>query len=349
LRGLAILSVTAFHMLGVAFAADHPGFRDYLLDLHSVRRAWWFFTPLSFGWTGVALFFVISGYVIHRGYLLSSNHSWLDFLKRRFWRIYPAYFLFLVIFALAGGVPFFSSDFILHALMMQNLTDNTFFGSINGVFWSIAVECQLYAMYPLAIIARNLWGWKAMLPLSWIIALPVLAITYHFAGLSPANPAAWHSPLLLWPTWLIGAAIAENHARNRPLFSAPLLWISALSLMLILSLVLQPFRPLGFYFAAFSWAAVLDTYVLGKTKIGVVERPIAFIGMISYSIYIIHVPLMLPMSALRNYDHPFLLMIVGLAVTIPVVTLLGWLSYLWIEKTGIRFGKALASRRVLGQ
>src|ERR1700687_2510585 len=144
LRGIAIAAVILCHFYGaVSSGQDYLAYTKFWFDVYARPPSWWLLYPLSFGWTGVALFFVVSGYVIHLSFLRDRHFSWRKYASRRFWRIYPAYAVALIGFALWFSVPFWSREFILHAILLHNATDATFFGSINGSFWSLAVECQL--------------------------------------------------------------------------------------------------------------------------------------------------------------------------------------------------------------
>ena len=88
LRGVAIAGVILFHFHYVEFGADE--YKGFWIDFHAHSLSWWLLYPLGFGWVGVCLFFVISGYVIHRSYLLDKHFAWSKYASRRFWRIYPA-------------------------------------------------------------------------------------------------------------------------------------------------------------------------------------------------------------------------------------------------------------------
>ena len=98
IRGIAILLVFVFHSLGTAFGRDElpwgPWFRDF-----NVPGSFLLLLPATFGWVGVAIFFVVSGFCIHLSY--SRLPQWSLFLQRRFFRIYPPYLVALLFFALA--------------------------------------------------------------------------------------------------------------------------------------------------------------------------------------------------------------------------------------------------------
>jgi peptidoglycan/LPS O-acetylase OafA/YrhL len=350
LRGVAILSVIAFHFLGATFGVEHPGFHDYLLALDGVKLSWWLFTPFAFGWSGVALFFVISGYVIHRSYLLSDSFSWSGFAGRRFWRLYPAYLILLIVFTYHSRVSFFSKDFILHLFLLNNISNPTFYGRINGVFWSLAVECQLYVLYPLAIIAYKRSGWGFALGLSFVAATVWLVIAYVMVRLPPDSPQIWFSPVFLWPTWLIGAVIAEKHIRGSRLFESQRIWIISMAILCAIACSVQIVFPLAFHFASFAWAGVIDAYAVRKSNINSFGRLIASIGVISYSVYIIHQPLIYPLINFLErigIQNPPFQIILGGVLFLPIIYFLGWISYMALEQNGIQLGKRLSKAGVL--
>src|SRR5262249_13845270 len=108
-------------------------------------------------------------FCIHLSHQRSGNKGWLGFFNRRFFRIYPAYLLTLCVFyfawpryALHGGDITLARDFGAHALAVHNLAQETY-NSINASFWSIAVEIQLYAIYPLLFLLSVRLGWKRSL------------------------------------------------------------------------------------------------------------------------------------------------------------------------------------------
>src|ERR1700739_147791 len=92
LRGIAIALVICYHLGG--------GAQSQLLIVRSVG------TINKFGWTGVTLFFVLSGFLI-TGILwdgMPQKGWWTDFLRRRALRIFPLYYASLVIVVITGAV-----------------------------------------------------------------------------------------------------------------------------------------------------------------------------------------------------------------------------------------------------
>jgi exopolysaccharide production protein ExoZ len=112
-------------------------------------------TFLNFLWTGVDLFFVISGFVFSR-LIYSKKMAIKPFAIRRFFRIYPLYIVALIIFfALSYQKPEASVRLLEHLLFIHTLESpqNAFF--FNPAFWSLPVEIEYYLLIPLLVyIAR---------------------------------------------------------------------------------------------------------------------------------------------------------------------------------------------------
>jgi peptidoglycan/LPS O-acetylase OafA/YrhL len=134
LRFLAALSVVLYHYF----------FRGYMADNLSDLRFEEVGSYFKYGYLGVDMFFIISGFVIT---LSIKNRSLTDFCISRISRLYPSYWLgvlltFLVITLF--GTPRFSADFkqaVLNLSMFHN-----YFGvqNIDGVYWTLFVEMKFY-------------------------------------------------------------------------------------------------------------------------------------------------------------------------------------------------------------
>jgi len=154
LRGIAVLSVVCIHYIVVSPSADSP-------------IAALFQRAVALGWSGVDLFFVLSGFLIG-GILLDARGSpnyFKAFYARRFLRIIPLYYawvlLYIVVVAVAGhvlqshsnsGRPEMSgAPVYVHFLFLQNVWPIAFWGLGAGWFtqmWSLAVEEQFYLVCP---------------------------------------------------------------------------------------------------------------------------------------------------------------------------------------------------------
>ncbi len=140
LRGIACLMVV-FHHCAVEFG--YPPF-------------------LIYGFTGVHLFFVLSGYLLSQPFLrhLAEGNAFPDlktYFTRRFLRIYPPYFVALMVFAVLRVVTHTNiptlANLLAHVLLIFNYFNQTTFYSINPVFWSLAIEAQFYILLPLIALS----------------------------------------------------------------------------------------------------------------------------------------------------------------------------------------------------
>lgn len=171
LRGIAVLLVLWFHVWEISWLpAPLP-----LLQ----------FVPET-GFIGVDLFFFISGFVIvypfakalHAGDVMPT---WGSFAYRRALKIVPSYVLSLAI-AMAVGYAQFPSvrqavvDIVTHLLFIHTwFADSA--GSINGVLWTLAVEVEFYAVFPL------LWFFFRRAPYVTAIAMMAAALLFrNYAG-----------------------------------------------------------------------------------------------------------------------------------------------------------------------
>lgn len=140
LRFWAILSVTGFH------TARFLGFEN----LNSTAAT--LFKPLLMqgGWSGVCLFFFISGYCLCLTY--KENTPYYEFLTKKFLKILPVYYAAMLIwfFLIKMGIcikPVGIFDTITHLLLIHNLFPATFY-SFSGVFWFLGTLFDFYLLFP---------------------------------------------------------------------------------------------------------------------------------------------------------------------------------------------------------
>ena len=160
LRGIAVLIVIFFHFLNNSYQNSN------INNLNDIEILIMKLT--SFGWAGVNLFFVLSGFLIGTILLsnIESNNFFRVFYFRRFLRILPVYFLLLTVFIFTKQY-FYNPNITLfekyipvgaYFLLIQN-----FFMSHFGHFgpnaltptWSLAVEEQFYIVIPFIIYYLN--------------------------------------------------------------------------------------------------------------------------------------------------------------------------------------------------
>lgn len=120
------------------------------------------FQVTFWGFTGVHLFFIISGYLIFKPFLKSllmfeRLPSTTQFYRNRFMRIMPPYLVSLVLytglrFVTHTNIPS-AKNMFTHILLIFNYFSEKEFFSINPVLWSLAIEAQFYLILPLCVYA----------------------------------------------------------------------------------------------------------------------------------------------------------------------------------------------------
>lgn len=165
LRFMAALAVVFFHYSFRGFAANGMSVMPYPL-LASFSK---------YGYLGVELFFIISGFVI---LMTASSGSLRDFTISRMVRLYPAFwacctFTFLVTMAI-GGSRFTAS---VPQLLINLTMLNGFVGvpSIDGAYWSLFVEMRFYALVGFVLIVGRIRQAEAFI-VAWLLASIVLEL-----------------------------------------------------------------------------------------------------------------------------------------------------------------------------
>jgi peptidoglycan/LPS O-acetylase OafA/YrhL len=163
LRGLAILGVLALH----GFYSGYSGLRGLS------RPAQVFLGLTQWGWLGVNLFFVLSGFLI-TGILLDSRkkpHYYRRFYARRALRILPAYYALLILLAVLRQAT--AAYLGLSFVYLANVTNLFGVAEDYGPLWSLAVEEHYYLAWPMVVrwlTRRNL----ALFALGICVAEPIL-------------------------------------------------------------------------------------------------------------------------------------------------------------------------------
>jgi len=286
LRAVAVLSVLAFHI----WPWRAPG-----------------------GFVGVDVFFVISGYLISAivfSEVASGRFSVLAFYERRIRRIFPALFAMLIAFSAVVSFLLVPSEFIDYAksvIAATTSSSNFYFWRHSGYFdapmskpllhtWSLAVEEQFYILFPLFLLAgRRLFGrrLKHSVVILLFVSLVASTVTLHY------NPTTAFY-MLHTRAWelLVGTVIAFGFFPR-----LQLAWvrngITLLGIAMICYSVFRyspetPFPGLAAAVPCFGSALIIGAGESGSSFIGkaLSWRPIVFVGLISYSLYLWHWPVL---------------------------------------------------------
>lgn len=354
LRGVAVMLVMLGHYYG------QVPFDETRHSLVFLRELTGFFS------SGLELFFVLSGYLITSILLARRSSPNLNrvFYARRLCRTMPAYLLLLGIFLLLRSVdrlhtPWTAPEFEgplpwwSYVLMVQNV----FMATLRHigpwwlvVTWSLAVEEQFYAFMPWLVRFCR----PALLPLLAALGL-VLCPSLRWLFLERAgNPFA---ALYLLPSrmdaLLVGAALAVLSTspaarawldRQRVWRRAGLLLFAALFLGGPFLLSFTP-RILAGTVLGLGFGFLLTEVLLepGSRLCRLLEHPaLLFLGGISYSLYLFHLPVLYTVHALLQGRQPLHLSPGGWAATglsTVLAVLCAALSRRWVELPFIRLGR----------
>ena len=356
LRGAAILGVLLFHCFGFVFGKDQPDFQGLWRTFETEpRSSFYLFLPLTLGSYGVALFFVISGFVIHYSTLRQPLFLANKFFLRRFWRIYPPYILALFLFTTwewskHGGAPhlWLMQEFWLHATFLHNIRQQDFF-QINSSFWSLATEVQFYLMYPLLLWLVGRFGlWNTLKGLLIFRIVAALALLPFQNWKLPIHGSLFFSAPILWFDWALGAWLAERYFAGIRVFNRPNVWLSVAAIALLLAFQNKMSYVFTFILSSIFFAVLIEQALYAKIKETSLTRSLSTLGVCSYSFYLFHQPLLI--IGLRRIqalgiksEIPQMFALVGFGLT--VIFGISWLLYISAEKWSHAMGKRLTATK----
>lgn len=359
LRGVAVLLVVLSHVpFSWARSLGEDAESAFPSALHFA---------LNMGASGVHLFLVISGFCIHmpwaregeRDRTLEFGRFWL----RRMRRLYPPYFVALTLsigvmvcwkllqgpasgllesfgYATIGAVVL---DAVLLLFLLHNLTGAAW-KTGNGPLWTLALEEQLYMLYfPLLWLRRRL-DWPRALALVFVLTMAWRAwgqfVTPSLTALGfwyVVGPSRWFD-------WALGAVAVEAHLGMIKLprwtRSLPLGLLILAAAIALTAAARSPGSELVSLHIVVGDAVFALAYFLivnhlterergGRVPRAAVVRTLAWVGTISYSIYLVHAPLMAAAQRIAFPTHS--LVAVTLAKLI-VGTFGGYMFFRFVER-----------------
>ncbi len=370
MRALAALSVLVFHAAYQSRASFGPDVVSRLLAQLNV---------------GVAVFFVISGFLMYRPLLAARAGAGppvriRDYARRRFLRIVPAYWVALTVLAIYPGLPdMFSSHWWVYYGFLQDYSGIRVLGGIDTA-WTLGCEVAFYVLLPFVSIAfawiagiaagGRIW-WR--FELAALAGLSLLSAVYRI--LANAHPAtlpfnsfpatfAWFALGMLLALASVAATrttVTAQASRAARLLSsaqrcARFGWPAGLVIYCVLSLALH-YTNGNPFFEHDSAVHVLLWYALdGLVAICLVApavfaarsptatgrllswRPLAWIGLISYGIYLYHNRLLVAIDSHDVVEGNRWLHLVWLcSATLVAVVIVAALSYYLVERPILRF------------
>jgi peptidoglycan/LPS O-acetylase OafA/YrhL len=287
LRAVAVLSVLAFHL------------------------GW---GRMAGGFVGVDVFFVISGYLISAivfSEVATSSFSILAFYERRIRRIFPALFGMLIVFSMVASFYLLPTEFVDFAkslLAAATSSSNFYFWKHSGYFdsptsspllhtWSLAVEEQFYILFPIFLVAV-----RRFFPERLRIAVVVL----FFASLVTSvvmvridAVTAFYMPYTRAWELLLGTILSLGmFPRMHSLLMRNVATLAGIGLILYSIASYNPHTPFPGLAAlppCIGSVLIIGAGEFGSSLVGSVLswRPLVFIGLISYSLYLWHWPVII--------------------------------------------------------
>ncbi|GAA0450696.1 acyltransferase [Streptomyces sp. NPDC046215] len=316
LRILAALMVVTFHYVALegGWGKNHS---EVFPDFRLVAR---------YGWTGVEVFFLISGFVIC---MSTWGRTLGDFVVSRVSRIYPAYWV--AIFLTAAVVTLWPQTRQVHNwdTVLTNLTmlqQSVGVWDVDGVYWTLFIELKFYVLFAIVVATGvtyrkcvlfcALWTVFAMTATSvdndmlkmW--AMPLFA-PYFIAGIAFYLMHRYKPTALLWGIVVLQLLIAQHHVARRVLDNGD---------------ATTPTWPANLIiFIAFVLMALISVGAFNRVQ----WRWLSTAGALTYPLYLVHQYIgMTVIYALRE-AVPAPLLVIGL-----MVVMLGaaWLMHRYVER-----------------
>lgn len=378
LRGLASLSVVIHHILLATplffLTHEHHKVDEWIVNLFSkspLHMIW-------AGHEAVMLFFVLSGFVLALPFLSSRNSTYPKYLTKRFCRIYIPYIvsigLSIFLFSLINpsNVDGMSANFnnqwghevsffslISYVLLLGFDTFN-----INGVTWSLVHEMRISIFFPFLMLFIAKFNWKKSLLygistslMLWSALMIAAFITdigsIKFLLISFADTFYYTS------FFIIGATLAKY--REIIITYTKQLSIKVKSAAFILFVLLYNLEWISFGFGDLKFnesfvvsklvtiiidfsiagsVVILFSLVLSSTRLNILlnKKSLINLGKISYSLYLVHIIVLLTTVHLLHNALPISLLLC-LVLVISVLAAIPF--YMFVEKPSMQLGKYL--------
>ncbi len=307
---------------------------QHALESQSSGFKTWSYEYVNLGRVGVVAFFLVSGYVIP---LSLEKQSAGTFLWRRFFRLFPVYWVTLALFLLvAAGTPEFPALTVtgvgLNLLMVQGLVGGPYFLSPS---WTLGIELFFYGQQLAAMLLGKLdrsvrLGWF------WLACFLVFGAQTTFTG----HRAPLALPLLL-ATASLGHAIYLRDRRSggaaRWLTVGIVIAVPVGSFMGVRPAA-DDWRPMGYALSYLVGLALFGGfYALRNFRL---PWALTWLGAVSYAAYLAHPAVAVVINRL-HHRQDWSVVVMNL-VTVPIIA---WLIHRYVELPCISYGRQVTARR----
>ncbi len=363
-RALAALWVFFYH----AWLASGSPQVVVPLGVASANLTPWF----AFGWLGLDIFFILSGFLLTRqewirlgrtevrgeiSNLRQFRQFYGTFLRKRILRVYPAYYGCLTLLIALAATHLYLRlpgrlELLLHLGMMHNVIER-YIATMNGVFWTLPFEWQFYLFFPLLFLLLVRKG-------PWVLAVFALGLVYAAkAHVIITYDGFMQTQLPIRLDAFVFGMCAGRYAARTPLnkVNAQYAYYAGLLVLFATPLLFSDLPTGNNYYTLKGflrplWIQLGVVLMLlgmtGERHPGVAifgNRLVVGLGLISYSIYLLHVPVMEMFILHRGVLGPLAALPYGLPLVLgcalPLVLLASYISYKLIEQP---FQRRRASR-----
>jgi len=238
-----------------------------------VTHAW---SSVVFGTPAVIVFFVISGFCIHLPFRGDKKLPVARYYLRRYTRILIPVAAALCVYRMAGDKLTIWGE---HSILWES------------PLWSLACEEIYYAAYPLLRMLRKRFGWKLLLPVSFVAGTVTAATHVHSVTWHDFGP--FGTSLILLPVWLLGCILAEQAEKIPPMDSAARIWLWRFGIWLgCWTAEMLHFKGGVPYTQTMLWFGVLAYFwvkaEMAYSRNHAPSRTLVAAGAWSYSLYLVH-------------------------------------------------------------
>jgi peptidoglycan/LPS O-acetylase OafA/YrhL len=344
LRGVAIIMVIMLHV-----AQTQPHFVSVINK------------SFIYGKFGVQLFFFLSAYTLCMSMKQrAEKDAIIKFYIRRFFRIAPLYYFGIVVYYLISFIaipghpkPFFPHKYYTHFNIVANIFFlHGFVPSANNTIvpggWSIGAEMLFYLAFPMFFYIYTKTKKLIYLPIAaLVIANLFTLVMYTKVGAQVFNDTFYYYNIFTQlPVFAVGMYFYFMEKKFKK--TSALVNLGCFTVLLLTSFVLflkiHNNKNICLTIAAISFCFLFRWFADQKFHLKLLNR----IGQLSFSMYIFHFLIALPVSFmftdhLKAYVNPYLLLIACIFITISLSMLISVFSEKVIEKPGIKLGKKLIS------
>lgn len=318
IRGIAALYVAIYHSMHIQ---NYTG--------NSISQIF-----LNNGYLSVDLFFILSGYVMTLSYRKNfegnfTKDVYYQFMRKRFARIYPMYFIvlcigFIVLNHFAGKLNFIIGLTLLSAILANNY--------VVYHLWSLNAEWTAYLSFPIFIKVVY-----AKQTIFWSLLLTMIAMggVLWAIQLDPGGTIQTGSPLLrCFSAYMLGVIACKIGQQWPGIISALKRFSLLLAGTIVLLLCFSGTEAIIIFLSFLLIIAIsTDTDAVGQFM---ASKPVYFLGTISYSLYLIHPFFVDILESSYTYVTGDSWIFVGNCIYILITILLSYLAYTYIEKPAQR-------------